>query len=582
MLQYFHMLLLAFVILAIIALSVISIFSIKRLKRTEDQLKKNNKELSRRLYELSVSQEVASKIGYSLNVEGIVESIVATAERLLSQSAIAYALVDDISKTITVKVIQNDYVGPHFIERLKEMTLDTIYKGLPKDGHHIIETVEKRGVLHQKNYFDGVPASYFSVPVIVGGKFVGAITVASSEKNAFSEEDADLFKQIVENATSAVSNLESVIKTEKGKLDSFLFSLTSGALLFLVESEVLRLVAINSAAKQFLHITGDLDTSMVIARFGMHYDLVQDIKDALKDKKSMLLHDVTIYERYFKIYLNPVFISNTEKVIGVSVTMEDVTLERDIEQMRETFTSMVVHELRAPLTSIKGASNMLLSGKLKIEDTNKMLHIIHDSTERMLMDIGDILDVAKLAAGKFSLNKSLGDLNTLVKDKVLAFSFIATERRITINTDVDSHIPQIVFDTPRIGQVLNNLLSNALKFTPDNGVITVTTTAQNKIITVSVKDNGVGVPAEKMALLFSKYGQLAGSIRKEGGTGLGLYISKEIVESHGGKIWLDSKPGQGTTVSFTIPEITTLPKEDTTTSVPHVPVSKVVPARALN
>ncbi len=248
--------------------------------------------------------------------------------------------------------------------------------------------------------------------------------------------------------------------------------------------------------------------------------------------------------------------------------MEDDTLERDDEQLLETFTSMVVHELRAPLASIKGASSMLLSDKLNKEDKDKMLHIIYNSTDKMLNDIGDILDVNKLEVGKFTLNKTVSNINDLVKEKILTFSFTAQERHIKIESSLDEGITQSLFDAQRIGQVLNNLLSNALKFTPDNGVITATTSRQDGQILVSIHDTGVGVPEEKKSLLFSKYGQLSSSITREGGTGLGLYISKGIIESHGGKIWLDGKPGEGTTVSFTLPIVTKV--EDAEISSPTV------------
>ena len=155
---------------------------------------------------------------------------------------------------------------------------------------------------------------------------------------------------------------------------------------------------------------------------------------------------------------------------------------------------------------------------------------------------------------------------------------MAKERNITLENRLDTALPRTVFDQQRIGQVLNNLLSNALKFTPDNGTVTVTTASHNGQIEVSVHDNGLGVPPEKMALLFSKYGQLGAAVRHEGGTGLGLYISKGIIDSHGGKIWLESKEGQGTTVAFTLPIVS---KPQTAATSP-AETSKLSPQRVVN
>lgn len=560
-------------------LGVVAIYSVKRLRRTENELKEKNAELQKRLYELSISQSISSQIGYSLNIRTIIESVIHTVEKVIDHSAVSYALVE--GNLISCKLYEKDFVGPNFGAVLKKEMLNSLYVLIPQKDYQIIDSVQKEFMSSSGEYNNERPASFCSFPLIINHVAVGVIAVASTKPQAFSNEDQALLGRIIENTTSAVGNLEQVINTEKGKLDSFLFSLTSGAILFLVDKSDMKLSAINSAAKHFLRLGESVDATSVVAHFGMHYDLVTDIKNVSGKKESMLLKNIEIYDRCFKIYLNPVFLHDSEDVLGVSITMEDVTFERDIEEIRETFTNMVVHELRAPLTSIKGASAMLMAGKLNTEDTEKMLHIVHDSTERMLMDIGDILDVAKLEAGKFTLNEAMGDINALATEKALAFSFMAKERKITLENHMDVALPHTAFDQQRVGQVLNNLLSNALKFTPDNGTITITTTSQNGQIQVSVHDTGMGVPAEKMALLFSKYGQLGSAVRHEGGTGLGLYISKGIIDSHGGKIWLESKPGAGTTVSFTLPIISKLPTAETLDK-PVVETSKLAPQRVIN
>lgn len=543
------------VILAILSpvlFGSVAVYFVRRFNHSEKEVLKKNKELSRKIYELLLSQEVSEQIGYSLSIKNIMETVVRVAQRLFETATISYGVVDQ--KTILVKVIQRGMVGGKFLEAVKNYTLEPLWSTYNEHDFSVIDSVQKDIIIEEKEYYDGLPQYHFAVPLNVNGKIVGSVCISSPHKD-ISEDDQNLFSEMVENATSTIGKLAELIDTEEAKLNSFLFSLTSGALLFLLEGEMVRLSAINNAAKQFLHLTTEFDTTAVIAHFGMHYDLVENMKAAIHEKKSMIIKDVKIYEKYFKIYLNPVFLSGTQTIIGVSVTMEDITMEKDVEEVRETFTNMVVHELRAPLTSIKGAASMLLSGKLKGADSKKMLSIIADSTERMLMDIGDVLDVAKLEAGRFELHKASTDINALVQDKALAFSFTAEQRHITIQTKIDPAIPHSLFDAQRIGQVLNNLFSNALKYTPDNGVITATTSVQDNKIRVSVADNGVGVPPEKMALLFSKYGQIQNTLRKQGGTGLGLYISKGIISSHSGKIWLESKEGEGTTVTFEIPII---------------------------
>lgn len=568
-----------FAIISTLLVGCVAILFSYRLERAREQLKSKNRELTRRLYELSISNEVADKIGYSLSIQGIIETIALTATRLFdSITTISYAFVDD--STITLKTYQRDFVGPHFMEAIRNITLEKVEQMTSeKKDYSVIETVQKDSLLSGNTYFDAFPVSYFTVPIIVNDAFMGTITLTSRAPHAFAQDDQALFSKIVASSEAAIGRLHDVIGTEEGKLDSFLLSLTTGAILLLIDGSDMRVTTINSAARNYLKLTETADTTMVLARFGMHYDLVKQIKEIVSQKKSMELKDVKIYEKYFKIFLNPVFLDKTEKIIGVSITMEDITLEKDIQQVRETFTNIMVHELRAPLTSIKGAASLLLGGKLKAEEHGRMLNIIKDSTERMLMDIGDILDVAKLEAGKFVLNKQMADLNKMITDKTLAFSFAAQEHHITINTKLDSKIPQFSFDPLRVGQVLNNLLSNAIKFTHDNGTITITTTLQNDHAQVIVADNGVGIAPEKIPLLFAKYEQVNNNMHAQG-TGLGLYISKGIIDSHGGKIRIESEVGRGTQMIFSLPIV----MEETAQVVPQTPLDafKIAPKKIVN
>jgi signal transduction histidine kinase len=565
-----------FIFLLAILASILGLLFIKY-RSLKTLLNKKDRDLQRSLYEMAVYKSVSHEAGYSLNMEIILESVIESLNKAVTNSAISYALVDN--STITLKIFENDYLSDEFIEGIKKKTLDELYDQLPDKNYNVISAIKKDHVGRREPSFKNKLESIILIILTINQRCAGIISVASSDKNAFTKEEQAMLFRIVDNTGETIEKIERVINTEKGKLDSFLFSLSSGAILFSIKDEVLKVSDINSAARQFLHIDDKADTANVIAHFGMHYDLIKDIQEAALQKKSTMIKDVSIYDKSFKLYLNPVFLHNSDQVIGVALTMEDITLERDIEEMRETFTSMVVHELRAPLSSIKGASSMLMDGKLKIEDADKMIRIIHDSTERMLADIGDILDISKLEAGKFTLKKSMSNINNLVKDKVLTFSFLAQERNIVLKSELDDKIPDSVFDLQRIGQVINNLLSNALKFTPDRGTITATTHLLNDKIEVSVHDTGIGVPPEKMALLFSKYGQFAGALRKEGGTGLGLYISRGIIDSHGGKIWLDSKPNQGTTALFEIPLVMKLDNPQETTQVVHqIPTAQNYPA----
>jgi signal transduction histidine kinase len=199
-----------------------------------------------------------------------------------------------------------------------------------------------------------------------------------------------------------------------------------------------------------------------------------------------------------------------------------------------------------------------------------MLGTIKVSVDRMLNQVSDLLDSSKLEAGKFDISLSKNNINSIIADRVSVLNYDAETRKVKLESKLDPDIPEFEFDPDRIGQVVNNLISNALKFTKAGGTVTISSHVENGNVVVAVSDTGVGIPQDKKALLFSKYSQLE-SIAKSKGTGLGLYISKGIIEAHHGIIKLDSEVGKGTTVSFTIPLHSE--KKDLPSVSVHTPIS---------
>lgn len=227
--------------------------------------------------------------------------------------------------------------------------------------------------------------------------------------------------------------------------------------------------------------------------------------------------------------------------------------EKKLEGIKDDQMHVVVHELRAPITAIKGAASLLLSQSLPEEEKQKMLHAISDSAREMLARISELLDSAKLEEGKFTIKKVKSDLYVILHEHVDVFSYAARERGVDLTLAKASEIPHFLFDPGRIGQVINNLISNSLKFTKTGGKIEIKIYNKKGEIEVEVADNGVGIPENKKALLFTKFGQIDATAGDADGSGLGLFISRQIIEAHGGKIWIESQENVGTKVHFTLP-----------------------------
>lgn len=269
----------------------------------------------------------------------------------------------------------------------------------------------------------------------------------------------------------------------------------------------------------------------------------------------------------------------------VSLPLENASLYEEIkdtntkleklERLKSEFTSIVSHELRTPLTAIKNSLDILLSGKTGdiTSAMDKFLNLAKRNVTRLSGIINDLLDLTKVEAGKMDFRFEKGDINSPVEFVKNTFENLAKEKNIELKLEAQKDIAQTYFDSQRIEQVVTNLVSNAVKFTNENGKIIVKTETvraddldksqiidvQNpsfyeNYIKVSVSDSGIGIAPEDTSKVFDKFQQIENSLnRKNGGTGLGLPIAKQLIESHKGYIWVESELNVGTIFSFIIP-----------------------------
>ena len=231
---------------------------------------------------------------------------------------------------------------------------------------------------------------------------------------------------------------------------------------------------------------------------------------------------------------------------------------RELDQVKSDFISIVSHELRTPLTSIKAFTELILiKPKMPTEKRNKLLTIINNETDRLARLINDVLDLTKIESGKLSWNVTKVSLEDIIQTSVSGIQSLADNKSLIMATSVTRPLPLIFGDRDRLIQVITNILSNAIKFTPQGGKIQITAyqgeTPKPQIV-VAVSDTGVGIPTEDLKLIFDKF-RRSGDILTNNteGTGLGLTITRQIIEYHGGTIWAESTPGRGSVFTFTLP-----------------------------
>lgn len=242
-----------------------------------------------------------------------------------------------------------------------------------------------------------------------------------------------------------------------------------------------------------------------------------------------------------------------DRRMGIGILLRDVTRQKQADAMKSQLLSTVSHELRTPLASIKGFATTLLRQDVKWDEATQrdFLRIIEEESDRLTEIIDNLLDMSQIEVGALRIDKTPTQLRTLIREVVDEMR-MRTEAHWFV-VDLPSELSPVLADPRRIRQVLHNLLENAIKYSK-GGQITISCEVEGEEVFVSVSDQGEGIPPEYLNQVFERFFQIDGkSTRRVGGSGLGLSISRGIVQAHGGRIWAESVVGQGSTLRFTLP-----------------------------
>jgi len=514
-----------------------------KFRRLREEKMRKESELERRLYELSVLQEVSDRIGYSLDVEKLAQIITGSLGRLLEYSTVSYLLVG--AENVSFHCQVEESVSSEFVKDVKQRMRDSFEALQPGTISSLSQDEAILGnVLSEEN--EAPVRSFFNIPLIIAEKPVGILTVASTKVGLYREEEMTILYKIVERATAAVSKLQTILRTEKGKLEAIVQSLADG--IITVDSD-LRLLIINPRALRILNLQDKKAVNIldVIDATHQKFSLRRAFEEAILTKKEVISNDITLGDNIYQSLVSPVLLE--DQVLGAVCLLHDLTRERELEKLRQDFTSMVVHDLRGPLTVLVGTADTLTRhhAKLGPAKMKKLLAQMKGSAQGMIGEVSELLDVARMEEGKFKIKKSAFNLRELLLEKAKFFTPSAESKELKLQTKLPQRLAKVNGDREQLGRVLDNLLGNAIKFT-DQGVVILGAKGGKKGIEVFVRDTGPGISAEEQTQLFTKFGKLRGA-----GSGLGLAIAKGIVEAHGGEIWVESKKGKGSKFIFTLP-----------------------------
>lgn len=345
------------------------------------------------------------------------------------------------------------------------------------------------------------------------------------------------------------SNIEEMAR-EKNKVETILTNMTDG--IIAVDAEGIVILA-NPAVYNIFNISKeellnrDFDSVSEKLEFGLsHEELLQD-----SDQNYNILG---INNRIIKVSVVQIM-NDRNKAEGAMLVFQDVTEQEKLDKMRKEFVANVSHELRTPLTTIKSYTETLLDGAMENREyTENFLKVINSESERMTRLVKDLLQLSKLDYDKMEWNMKTLDMKHILKDCVEKMVMAAKQKNQTLAFVSDEELCDINGDKDRIEQVIINIISNAIKYTPENGSIRVKAAMHRNNVQVRIADTGMGIPKEDLPRLFERFYRVdKARSRAMGGTGLGLSIAKNIVEAHKGSIRIESEYGKGTEVIIDFP-----------------------------
>ncbi len=381
---------------------------------------------------------------------------------------------------------------------------------------------------------------------IGNGDFTKRIKIRSNDEI---DELAGTFNQMAEELKTKLQT----ITEDRNEMRAILSSMIEGVVAIDRDE---KLILFNSACEKLFN----LSKAQVIGKFFWevirHNELNNLLKEAV-NKGKLQTKELTLFlseEKMFRVHALP--IKGEEGISGVVAVLHDITEIKRLERIRIEFVANVSHELRTPLTSIRGFIETLKDGAIDDpKNSRKFLNIIETHTERLNNLINDLLGLSKIESKEIKMEFQLANIRELIEDVISHFKGAIEQKGHRIEIDFLADFPQVEIDSEKIERAFNNLLDNAIKFTPKNGRICIRTVDKEKDIQIEISDTGIGIPQKHLPRLFERFYRVDKARSRElGGTGLGLSIVKHIIQAHGGTVGVESKIDKGSKFFFTLPK----------------------------
>jgi signal transduction histidine kinase len=506
--------------------------------------------VTERMREAAVLYRVSNQLMRTLNLDQVLEKVLGALQRFFGYLNCAILLADEETGELEIKAIRG-----YPREIVGKVGLKIGQEGIVGWAAAHKTALNVPDVTKDSRYVEGMEqtGSEMVVPMIAGDKVIGVLDVRRAEVSAFSENDLRVLSSVAAQAAIAIERarlyaaerrLHTAIAEERAKLEAIIGG-TNDAII--VTDTQNRVLLMNQAAQRAFDAETVPEVGKPLGEVVSNERLLAlfahpEAREEAPAEEISLSDGRTLYAS-----LTPV------AEVGRIAVMQDITYLKELDKMKSDFVATVSHDLRSPLAVISGYALLLPEAGELSGAQQEFVEGIKLSVTKMTTLINNLLDLGKIEV-RVGMEMEPCQLVTVIKEAVESLREQARAKEIVLQLDLPPELSLIQGNPVRLDQVVSNLVGNAIKFTPEGGMVTVSAREEKGAVVAEVKDTGIGIAPEDRVHLFEKFYRVGSKETSDiEGTGLGLAIVKSIVEGHGGRVWVESEPGRGSTFSFALP-----------------------------
>jgi two-component system phosphate regulon sensor histidine kinase PhoR len=517
--------------------------ALDRRKRWDDQIhleaNQDTKSLRKRVNGMEAIQRVGRKVTSLLDLDNILTAVVDAAVELTGAEEGSLLLLDETTGELYMRASRN--FQEDFVNTFRLPIRDSLAGQVLRTGKPIL--IDEKTPQKIKTAYLVYTIIY--VPLLVQDRIIGVLEVDNRKSHkSFSDYHVTLVSALADYASIAIENarLYSRSELERNKLETILRGIEEGVI---VLDHDRRVVLINNQACKAFKIEETNLTGKRIREVIQHQELLEILRD--KDQTNPSRVELSLEDgRVLNAQFTPI------PEIGLVVTMQDITHLKELDRIKSDFVNTVSHDLRSPLTAILGYVELIDRIGPVNEQQKEFIRRVQISVHNITALINDLLDLGRIEAG-FDARKEIVPFSAIIHYAIDGLRSRADEKAQELILDIPENMPEVLGNPTRLRQMMSNLISNAIKYTPENGRVAIHAHAEGEQIILQIIDNGPGIPSSDQPFIFDKFYRASNIPADMPGTGLGLAIVKSIVENHLGRIWVDSTPGQGTTFTVVLP-----------------------------